>query len=1124
MTALTFREAQEIDRSIQRDTDEASTERMKTFDRDMRKTNVVTNGPSEEIYDYQAGYNDNVNFQQEDGSVRFPNKYTRDLTIAGRDISTGERQITREDPDGFGKAGYDGMRNSFTDNVNGQPNEDYDPMVYLAMEHLQNGGKRGDFALPFDPEMTSRSFDTVDAIMGIDNIGKEIDAVNAEAPEALASPDYRDIERGDPDDETLTEEQLGADAKWIEAGNLIAKHRGVDVAAENLNETAIEEMAYITNNTLSLGNLVYSYESGDMDEPTAKAYAYALQQYDRLTMFNGNVFQGALMGIATDPLTYSTAAIGKLAVMAVTKKAGLRFAIRRLLATKGGQVAATAGAASAAGAYEGGAIGTAYETARQAVGGEGYNLKEIGIQGLSGSIAGGIFGAGLGAALSTPARKGIVDAYTSVTDYIAETSVKQMGTLEAQRGAVSLTGMNRKITEVPPTPETTSDFGVYMAGNAKFKTSWHTTLSTNVSARWDKSFQTGGASEKPIKPERVLEELDRWMKKPEAGVESFKDYEIENTGLHHYLNSKVEAKEKVTKEEVEDFLWANEPIINSNVSSRDNYTQKGHQSYDRKLVRDEIALRLFSDRNYDLTPSSNPRASYVEQKKEVDIEINTLLDEIEDYRESLIDWNDMQETGVDMADIQMPTKPTTSDTLRGLDPEFATEADKWLEKEAAEGLDNPYWDNEAPPFPQTTLGKPEAADMKTVLTNKATGEVRSYDDWSHAKNVMKAEIRNMTADMRTDQLIDMARQYDESLMMAPPRYTDLTLDGFGGGNYREMRLYYANEPRGNVQDIAMDRFGDNYDSLSAPLKKRADRIKALNSPVGPIVEQKQHYPFETNRIGHIRMQDIYDADGNKVLGVLEYQNDAPMSVPSSMHPVRQVTGDTYYKNAKDAFTEISQRDGVPDDLWDQIVYLADKNREGKLAGKDDGLEYVMMGSADEFQMEPNASSVKEGLKGYMDLTPELEKAVDDLFLEAPQGGERTWQPVEGADAMLANRMLQYASENGYTKLMIPANEATVAKVQGWKGSKHEKTVNRYTKSVPIHFNKRVRKRWNIKSLTKAPAYLDGKGVMPVEGEQMWVIEFGEGGPPKGAKAMYSVAPASIATSAGTEMMGQEEEK
>jgi hypothetical protein len=100
---------------------------------------------------------------------------------------------------------------------------------------------------------------------------------------------------------------------------------------------------------------------------------------------------------------------------------------------------------------------------------------------------------------------------------------------------------------------------------------------------------------------------------------------------------------------------------------------------------------------------------------------------------------------------------------------------------------------------------------------------------------------DFTRGLEIDQMAGLIAQYDRKAITQPPQYRIMLFNNKGVGfdpsaqGYAEMRLFMP--------------VGDN------PFREAA------------------HYPMEANRIAHVRMHDVYDQDGGKVLMVDELQSD-----------------------------------------------------------------------------------------------------------------------------------------------------------------------------------------------------------------------------------------------------------
>jgi len=251
------------------------------------------------------------------------------------------------------------------------------------------------------------------------------------------------------------------------------------------------------------------------------------------------------------------------------------------------------------------------------------------------------------------------------------------------------------------------------------------------------------------------------------------------------------------------------------------------------------------------------------------------------------------------------------------------------------------------------------------------------------------------------------------------------------------------------------------------------------------------------------------------------QSDAPRTAPENMHPANQKFQAQAYDNAVQDFNDVAAEHYVPDDLRQAIADSAAENRQAKLSNKvtDDYAAIAEDVMGDESVMTSMAA-VRNRIRMIMgdealDNKP-LMDSIQRLFDEAPEMKDANWEMVDGVDAMLANRMLQYASEQGYKKVMIPFDTRSIEIAEGWPpgtAKEHPKTVARYQQSMRYFFDKdkKLLKRWGIKKLSKTQGYDANGELLHGEGNEMWQIEFVDGSAPAKAKALYSAGgPAYIA--------------
>jgi len=292
----------------------------------IRASNLTTVGPSEEEYDYAGADAGGATFtpQGEGDGVDIPNQYYKNRYVAGRRLTDGVLMTARNDPNDFGKVGFERMQAGYINTENGAPPEAMEAVMPLMAEHIQNGGNLEDFDSPYESTMAADAHETLKATATIQGIVHELRSL-PEAAELDAAP----VDEEQPD---LVLEDVMKDPEFVTAARVIRDYFGVedyravpntggrtgtrelvDPTDAQMAEDMIEQMARTFSSAWKMGALIYGIESGDMSPEVQEAYLYAMQVYDKFTPWSMDVMQGTLTGIIDDAPGYlGTGGVGAL--------------------------------------------------------------------------------------------------------------------------------------------------------------------------------------------------------------------------------------------------------------------------------------------------------------------------------------------------------------------------------------------------------------------------------------------------------------------------------------------------------------------------------------------------------------------------------------------------------------------------------------------------------------------------------------------------------------------------------------------------------------------------------------------------------------------------------------------
>jgi hypothetical protein len=540
--------SQQMDGAAQAEQDAKDNEAQAGLQDRLKKSGLLIQGPSMEQYDYVGADREGASFEEvEGGGVNLPNKYAKDRYFAGRRVSDGQVMEKRYDPNGYGAEGHKRIANSYTNTQEGPPPSDYDGLIPLAIEHIQNGGTRQDFDTGHPPEMIAQTFDTLAAVANTQVIADHLRTIPEPEPTEKIS-----------DQEDLTLEDLKGDKEWLEASKTLAEYFEFEVDDVTLAEDGLEEMAALYGSMWKMADVWRAVESGDMPEDVQNAYVYMLSTYERVSPWSMDIVQGTVTGLIKDaPLYLIGGGVGTQLFKQAGKVGATRALINMLMKTKGRKIATGTAVGATLGAVEGGAFIGAEEATKQTVSGE-RDWEKIWSAAQQGAVMTAMFTGPFGALLSEPGRKGIVAAAHTIADMIGRTG----SPLKLQGGWVG-TPSSKSYNELPTQID---DLGVPMAdtGGDDFYSNLYVA-----------AVEKGLIGNKETNPAEYLKLLEARQRKGD-----FKSYELADSRLAEWLGT----QKTVNKEQVADYLWANRPRVNVLLSDELTHVGKGGESFLLKSV------------------------------------------------------------------------------------------------------------------------------------------------------------------------------------------------------------------------------------------------------------------------------------------------------------------------------------------------------------------------------------------------------------------------------------------------------------------------------------------------------------------------------------------------------------
>lgn len=377
---------------VQRDADMKAKENMNKL---YENTELVID-ITPDRYDFEAAAYETDFSEAPDGGITLPNKYRKAVPpLAGYDLYTGEHVFDLPDIYGFGRTGFEKIRNGGMNTIYGADEGTLDGSIMLAIHAHQNGVPISELDLPLTPMQK----DVVTTVAS----GADLFITTENAFASMIQQDFAGQEGaavGQIESEgTLTREQLSQSPEFLDAAERIRAYLDPDgemMAPEQLTNAVVQEMAMLMINEVKLASIITDAHLGQLDMETAQAYLYILDQYDRVSMFDREVILGSIGGVITSPLMWVSGGVGGLAAKSASKAAAVQ-ALRQSLQT---YVAAAAG--GAAGGLELGTFMGVENVARQSMQVAAGAREEISAgEAVAATAAGGLTGVVLGGGLTT---------------------------------------------------------------------------------------------------------------------------------------------------------------------------------------------------------------------------------------------------------------------------------------------------------------------------------------------------------------------------------------------------------------------------------------------------------------------------------------------------------------------------------------------------------------------------------------------------------------------------------------------------------------------------------------------------------------------------------------------------
>lgn len=1000
-------------------------------------------GPTPEQYNYEMAARDIDFSESPDGGIDLPNRFVNyPQPVAGFDMQTGDQLFDFPDPLKLGRTGIEEIRNGVVNTVHGPDVRTLDGALKVAYSARQAGLPFSEVGLPFDREGSAVIEATVSSLDYLDTVVRQLEQVPMVAPSEL--PPLPEPERP-----PVTRQSLQQDARWNEATRRMWDFYSDDPypGDEKATNAMVQQLAMITMNEVEMAHLFLSMRRGEMDQETAQSLLYALEMYDEISMFDSHVWLGGGAGLATSPLTYLSGFVGRAAYMAANRKGAmvaLRSGLQRYLSEGSVAVAMGAGAGGLAGAATGGAFLAGEEAVRQqaaVIAGEQEQISAGAVVGMGavGSVAGLLLGGGIGGLLASNIPGGIGRVI--------------------QRGYDQVTGKAKYGTPVKESPETMLEnrFVSIMRGDelpeainmgVPIEEGFYSRLNVAMSRNIDNTYP--GAAE--LDPTDLLNRLDpsappeksqrtpadryrgSWLRGSEAtDIPPVSQYEIDSMGLRDLLQDRANRGEKISRLELDAFMYARSPDMNIGVTYSEFPISP---SGDRTPPPDTMMVKEYDPQHLASAIAATSVVQRIGNKVKIDFTKEDLLKSfnIPETRGSSIQY-----------------KFTWQDPITQEPRSYVNSL--WADTPDAEG-----------PF------------------------VRERMDFIH-KEIISHDIQVALQDMDTGALIRLANELDEKFLLAERapnvRWEDMSLAGredeYGSfippNNYQEMRLFIPAKSK-DVNNIAADRFGTPYDQLSDTDRQWVDYASQYTLDSGTF-QENTHFPMDLNRLAHIRTEDItvFITDpktgrrtDKKILFVDEMQSDMRSSV--TRHAPEKKIDEAARKKSYDKFLGIV-RSELDDTRAEDIQSIIEQN--GGLKGVTlKQLDNMMAGLRRDVAIASrNVLSEQTPYEVYQQKMKPFNAAYNDMVADWEVTGLGAYQPMTGGwrEAALA-QIFHRAGKEGYDGVAFPSHISQIEKIQHWRrgsGGQHA-SAKIYTDWLPRQLKRRsMQQRLGISKIAEGVA-------------------------------------------------------
>ena len=548
----------------------------------LRSSGVLAKGPPQEQYDYEAADLNGVSFTADEGGVSLPLKYKRGATYAGRDAATGTLYQRRNDPNGFGEAAVERMGAAYVNTEQGPSPEVMDGTIPLVIEHFQNGGTPEDIGFALNDDIKMASVEMVKSVASNQVIADKLRAMSME-PDPVSESET--VEEPVEESPTLQFEDMVADESFVTSAATVAgyymgeggdmKVGGNAVEAEGatpeyIAEKGIEEMAAVYSSMWKMGEIILAVENGSMPPDVQAAYLDMALKYQQYTPWSMDVAQGTLTGMANDlPIYAIMARTGKGTMAAAGKQKAFAYMIQKLSHSTAGKVALGTAPVAAAGGIEGGMLGAGGEKMEQTLSSED-DWKQVFAQGTNEALAGMLLATPFGALFNNqPGRDFIKRSLHEIADGMGRVKTP----MNTQGGWVGIESKDMGHTSLPEA----TDLGVPMADAND---------PGYYSPIRDQIIEGNLMPKDPNKgtdPAVLLSKLKAGTRKG-----TIRGYELQDARVEEFLQGKIDAGEKVNAVDMDDFLWANRPRVNSLISSGTDYSDPESMNF---MLKDPARLR-----------------------------------------------------------------------------------------------------------------------------------------------------------------------------------------------------------------------------------------------------------------------------------------------------------------------------------------------------------------------------------------------------------------------------------------------------------------------------------------------------------------------------------------------------